>query len=236
MDWRASPTTHRLRPSPTMAFRSRTEARFTSWYSSTSTCSWRARRAALTSALPSTRRTGSATRSPKSNNWCTVNSRSYASKSVATSRHFCARTFAPPVVPPPPHPQPPHALQALLRADLRVLVGSRPDNHRLREGAIARSIDNLILGARDGAQHVAQIQGRIPEVAIVLQVEPRKLVLQEFNGLRPVDQPWVRQQRQSVVKTANDVQAECVECADPHRRRRDRIAGGNPLAQFIGRL
>jgi hypothetical protein len=34
-----------LRPSPTMAFRSRTDARFTSWYSSTSTCSWRARKA-----------------------------------------------------------------------------------------------------------------------------------------------------------------------------------------------
>lgn len=70
----------------------------------------------------------------------------------------------------------------------------------------------------------------------MLQVEPRKLVLQEFNGLRPVDQSWVRRQRQSVVKAANDVQPECVECADPHRRRRERIARGNPLAQFIGRL
>ncbi|KAG0920269.1 hypothetical protein G6F32_015687 [Rhizopus arrhizus] len=46
-------------------------------------------------------------------------------------------------------------LQALLRTNLRVLVGPCSIRHRLRAGAIACCIDNLILGARDRAQHVA---------------------------------------------------------------------------------
>ena len=84
-------------------------------------------------------------------------------------------------------------------------------------------------------QNLAQHDDRVPEIAIVPERQGRKNLLQHRDCIAAVEQRRVRRQRELLVKSPDEIEAETVESPDPHLGRILSNSLGQALGQFAGR-
>jgi hypothetical protein len=90
-------------------------------------------------------------------------------------------------------------------------------DHRVREAAIGLLVAYLVLGSRDGRQHVADVCGRVEEVSEMPKGQNRYQVFEQPHRVGLVGQSRIARQTEDVVEAPEDIQTEGMESADPHR-------------------
>ena len=120
-------------------------------------------------------------------------------------------------------------LETLRGCDPRLLVDRR-GLHGSRQRTIAGGIGELVLGARDRGDDVAQDHRRVPEIAIVDQRKGRQNLFEHRDRVASVEERRVGRKSELVMVATDQIQAEGVEGADPElgrrlRRGRDQAFG-----------
>ena len=79
-----------------------------------------------------------------------------------------------------------------------------------------------------------QDESRVPEIAIVNQRQGRQDFFQHSDRVAAIEQRRVGRKLELLVVSANEIEPEGVECADPDLRRFLRRGGADPFGQFAG--
>ena len=124
-------------------------------------------------------------------------------------------------------------LLRLLFGDPLVVVCLR---HPVGQRAKAVRRDQLVLGARDHLQNVAQRLGRLVKRQIMVERQARQHRLEQAKLIVEIDDLRMGGETQAVAELAQQIEAEGVEGSSPDLRRGFARNVSDPFAQLLGRL
>ncbi len=124
-------------------------------------------------------------------------------------------------------------------AALRRLAHCRigcPVQHLLGEGGVAVGVGHFVLRTRYRREHVLERAVGIHEFPMVHKLESEIFALHDGDGLAAIHHPGFLRETKPTVVPANQIEPECVERPDPHRRCCIRAKSGYAFGQFSGSL
>ena len=77
---------------------------------------------------------------------------------------------------------------------------------------------------------------RIIKIAVVPELQPRELILEEFSRFRAIHHLRIPRKSNFRVEPPDEIQSEGVKCAYPHGRRRIPMFARDPLGHLAGGL